>query len=102
MLLNYHCYFIGGLIGTLPDLANHQISGNFYIVDSKTIFIEDFNYDATAPGQNSERIVVTFAVYYHDFLFVVYNNIIASQNIILWLLLLLITNYYTSCLWFII
>ena len=45
-------FFTGGLIGTLPDRARHRISGNFYIVDSKTIFIENFNYDATAPGNN--------------------------------------------------
>jgi hypothetical protein len=43
-------FSIGGLVGTLPDEARHQISGNVYFVDSKTIFIEDFNYDATAPG----------------------------------------------------
>ena len=48
LLVNY--YYTGGLIGTLPDLARHRISGNFYIVDSRTIFIEDFNYDGTAPG----------------------------------------------------
>ena len=44
--------FTGGLVGTLPDLARHDISGNVYIVDSKTILIENFNYDATAPGNN--------------------------------------------------
>ena len=38
-------------MGNLPDEARHQISGNLYIVDSKTLFIEDFNYDATAPGK---------------------------------------------------
>lgn len=40
----------GGLVGNLPDLARHRISGNLYIIDSKTILIEDFNYDGTAPG----------------------------------------------------
>jgi hypothetical protein len=37
-------------VGTLPDEARHQISGNFYFVDSKTILIEDFNYDAAGIG----------------------------------------------------
>ena len=27
------------------------MSGQFYIVDSKTIFIEDFNYDGGGPGK---------------------------------------------------
>ena len=39
----------GGLVGTLPTLQ-HQVSGQFYIVDSRTIFIDDFNYDGAGPG----------------------------------------------------
>ena len=41
---------IGGFIGNLPT-EQHQVSGKFYIVDSKTIFIEDFNYDGGGPGK---------------------------------------------------
>ena len=40
----------GVLIGTLPT-EQHQVSGQFYIVDSKTIFIENFNYDGGGPGE---------------------------------------------------
>ena len=43
----------GGLVGNLPDLARHRISGNLYIINSKTILIEDFNYDGTAPGKTN-------------------------------------------------
>lgn len=39
----------GGLVGTLPTL-DHDVSGNLYIVDSRTIFIDDFNYDGQGPG----------------------------------------------------
>ena len=36
--------YAGVLIGRLPT-EQHQVSGNFYIVDLKTLFFEDFNYD---------------------------------------------------------
>ena len=39
----------GVLIGRLPT-EQHQVSGNFYVVDSKTLFFEDFNYDGGGPG----------------------------------------------------
>ena len=39
----------GALIGTLPTLQ-HRVSGEFHIIDSKTIYIEDFNYDGGGPG----------------------------------------------------
>ena len=40
---------IGSLVGTLPT-EQHRVSGEFYVVDSKTLFIEDFNYDGGGPG----------------------------------------------------
>ena len=40
----------GGLVGTLPT-EQHRVSGQFYIVDSKTLFIEDFNYDGGGPDK---------------------------------------------------
>ena len=42
-------YYTGVLIGTLPT-EQHQVSGQFHIIDSKTLFIEDFNYDGLGPG----------------------------------------------------
>ena len=40
----------GALIGTLPT-EQHQVSGKFYVVDSKTLFFEDFDYDGGGPGK---------------------------------------------------
>lgn len=45
-------YYTGVLIGTLPT-EQHQVSGQFHIVDSKTLFIENFNYDGQGPGSYS-------------------------------------------------
>ena len=45
----YSAMCIGGLVGTLPN-EQHRISGQLYIVDSKTLFIEDFIYDGGGPG----------------------------------------------------
>ena len=39
--------YTGVLIGT----QQHQVSGQFYIIDSKTVFIENFNYDGGGPGE---------------------------------------------------
>ena len=41
-------YYVGTLVGILQGA--HLISGNFHIIDSKTIFLENFNYDGGAPG----------------------------------------------------
>ena len=47
----YFLFFFlsGALIGTLPT-EQHQVSGQFYVIDSRTIFIENFNYDGAGPG----------------------------------------------------
>ena len=42
-------YTVGVEIGNLPN-EQHGISGKFHILDSKTIYIEDFNYDGGGPG----------------------------------------------------
>ena len=54
------CYLLtsqytGTLVGTLQ--GTHLISGNFHIIDSKTIFLENFNYDGGAPGLTYRFIV---------------------------------------------
>lgn len=54
-----HWFALGGLVGTLPT-EQHRVSGQFYIVDSKTLFIEDFNYDGGGPGEQCRR------QYYND------------------------------------
>jgi hypothetical protein len=52
----------GDFIGNIPT-EQHQVSGKFYIVDSKTIFIEDFNYDGGGPGTlTSYRIAGNLAI----------------------------------------
>ena len=42
--------YTGGLIGTLPT-EQHDVSGEFYVVNSTTIHFEDFNYDGGGPGE---------------------------------------------------
>ena len=42
----------GGLIGTLPT-EQHGVSGQFYVVDSKTLIIDNFNYDGLGPGESN-------------------------------------------------
>jgi hypothetical protein len=50
----------------------HQISGNFHIIDSKTIFLENFNYDGGAPGMyiaitlNTNLIIIKHAINNYD------------------------------------
>ena len=46
---NLQIWYTGGLIGTLPT-EQHQVSGEFYIVDSRTLFFDNFNYDGGGPG----------------------------------------------------
>ncbi len=40
---------IGILIGSLPN-EQHGLSGQFHILNSKTIYIEHFIYDGGGPG----------------------------------------------------
>ena len=49
------CTYSGVLIGTLPT-EQHQVSGKFYVVDSKTLFFEDFNYDGGGPGKKNIKL----------------------------------------------
>ena len=39
----------GGRIGTIETLQ-HDVSGTLYFIDSRTIFIDNFNYDGQGPG----------------------------------------------------
>ena len=48
-------HFTGGLIGTLPT-EQHGVSGQFYIVDSKNLFFDNFNYDGGGPGERERTI----------------------------------------------
>lgn len=57
---------IGGLVGTPIGKPTHEISGKFYIVDSKTLFIEDFNYDGLAPGEYMLYILLCSTTKYSD------------------------------------
>lgn len=45
----HYTLLVGVEIGELPT-EQHGITGTFHVLDSKTIFIEDFNYDGMAPG----------------------------------------------------
>ena len=46
------CIFLhaGGRIGTIETLQ-HDVSGTLYFIDSRTIFIDNFNYDGQGPGR---------------------------------------------------
>ena len=41
--------YAGGRVGSL-DTLQHQVSGTLYFIDTRTIFIDDFNYDGQGPG----------------------------------------------------
>ena len=40
------------VIGDLPN-EQHGIDGNLYVVDSRTLRFEDFDYDGGGPGELS-------------------------------------------------
>ena len=40
----------GVRVGKLPDNSAHDISGTVYFLDTKTILIEDFNFDGRGPS----------------------------------------------------
>ena len=44
-------------IGMLPPNSDYSISGTLFILDTKTLLIEDFNYDGNAPGESITLIV---------------------------------------------
>ena len=47
----------GVLIGTLPT-EQHQVTGQFHVLDSKTILIENFVYDGLGPGAKAISLIV--------------------------------------------
>lgn len=42
--------YYGAKIGALSQL-HHGVSGDVYAIDSRTIFLKDFNYDGEGPGK---------------------------------------------------
>ena len=44
--------YFGTKIGDLTEL-HHALSGTVYAVDSRTLFLKNFNYDGEGPGKNS-------------------------------------------------
>lgn len=42
--------YYGTKIGPLSQL-HHGVSGDVYAVDSRTIFLKNFNYDGEGPGE---------------------------------------------------
>ena len=53
---------IGVEIGTLPN-EQHDISGTLHVLDSTTLYIEDFNYDGNGPGE--KEIIRFYKVIVH-------------------------------------
>ena len=54
---------VGVEIGTLPN-EQHQISGTLHVLDSTTLYIEDFNYDGGGPGEGD--IIRFYKTIVHD------------------------------------
>lgn len=48
---NNHLEYKGAHIGKLNSYA-HQVSGELYAIDERTILIKDFFYDGLASGQS--------------------------------------------------
>jgi Electron transfer DM13 len=44
--------YYGVKIGKLTEL-HHGVSGEVYAVDSRTLFLKDFNYDGEGPGEKN-------------------------------------------------
>lgn len=44
--------YYGNKIGALSQL-HHGVSGDVYAVDSRTLFLKNFNYDGQGPGKDS-------------------------------------------------
>lgn len=47
--------YYGAHLGPLSEL-HHAVSGDVYAVDSRTLFIKNFNYDGEGPGKASLRL----------------------------------------------
>ena len=47
-------------MGVLPTLF-HEVSGQLFVKDNKTIIIRDFNYDGLGPGMYSHTRGHTYA-----------------------------------------
>lgn len=48
--------YYGAPLGPLSQL-HHAVSGDVYAVDSRTLFIKNFNYDGEGPGKSLIRLI---------------------------------------------
>lgn len=51
--------YYGKLIGQLTEL-HHDVSGEVYAVDGRTLFLKNFNYNGEGPG-NKPKILFYFS-----------------------------------------
>lgn len=51
--------YYGAHLGQLSQL-DHGVSGDVYAVDSRTLFIKNFNYDGEGPGKIDSLISLFF------------------------------------------
>lgn len=51
--------YYGTKIGPLSQL-HHGVSGDVYAVDSRTLFLKNFNYDGEGPGKDSMKRLCLF------------------------------------------
>lgn len=60
--------YYGAPLGPLSQL-HHGVSGDVYAVDSRTLFIKNFNYDGEGPGKCNAIQPIEFSVnQFHLFL----------------------------------
>lgn len=52
--------YFGAHLGPLSSL-HHGVSGDVYAVDSRTLYIKNFNYDGEGPGNKSFRNFYNFS-----------------------------------------
>lgn len=60
--------YYGAHLGSLSQL-HHGVSGDVYAVDSRTLFLKNFNYDGEGPG-NYFYFILFFYFYNTGFCFI--------------------------------
>lgn len=55
--------YYGNRIGPLSQL-HHGVSGEVYAVDSRTLFIKNFNYDGEGPGKLLLLLIIFIYIMY--------------------------------------
>lgn len=65
--------YYGAHLGALSEL-HHGVSGDVYAVDSRTLFLKNFNYDGEGPGKFRSFLLI------FDFLFRFGQQCVSTQS----------------------